>query len=95
MKTLLIATVAAFALAGPGIASAQTSVGSDVDLNARNTAHVGVKAPVKKHRHHRATTGSGHRSYGIETNDNNASAKGSLLPGKDRLNSESFIKDKN
>jgi Ni/Co efflux regulator RcnB len=90
MKTLLIAAVAAFALAGPGIASAQTSVGSDVDLNARNTTHAGTKAQAKKHKHHRTTTGAG-RSYGIETNDNNASAKGSLLPGKDRDFSEKFI----
>jgi hypothetical protein len=89
MKTLLIAAVAAFALAGSGIASAQTS-GPDVDLNARNTAHVGVKAPAKKHKRHHATTGAG-RSYGIETNDNNASAKGSLLPGKDRDFSEKYI----
>jgi hypothetical protein len=90
MKTLLIAAAAAFVLTGSGIASAQSS-GSDVDLNARNTTHVGVKAPAKKHKRHHATTGSGHRSYGIETNDNNASAKGSLLPGKDRDFSEKYI----
>jgi Ni/Co efflux regulator RcnB len=90
MKTLLIATVAAFAFAGTGIASAQTSVGSDVDLNARNTTHVGTKAHVKRHR---STTGAG-VSTGIETRDNNASARGSLLPGKDRLNSEHVIKDR-
>jgi hypothetical protein len=88
MKTLLIATVAAFAFAGTGIATAQTSVGADVDLNARNTTtHSGTKAHVKKHR---STTGAGVHT-GIETNDNNASAKGSILPGKDRLNSDAFI----
>jgi hypothetical protein len=91
MKTLLIAAVAGFALAGIGIASAQTSVGADVDLNARNTTtHAGTHTTVHKRKHHRATTGSG-RSYGIETNDNNASAKGSLLPGKDRNFSEKYI----
>jgi hypothetical protein len=89
MKTLLIAATAAFALAGAGIASAQTSVGTDVDLNARNTAHVGTHTTVHKHRTHvRATTGTG-----IETPDNNASARGSLLPGKDRLQSRSYIKN--
>jgi Ni/Co efflux regulator RcnB len=92
MKTLLIATVAAFALAGTGIATAQTSVGADVDLNARNTTHAGTKTTVKTHKYRapRETTGTG-----IETRDNNASARGSLLPGKDRLNSEAYIKDRN
>jgi Ni/Co efflux regulator RcnB len=89
MKTIVIAAVAAFALAGPGIASAQTSVGADVDLNARNTTHAGTHATVKQ-KHHRTTTGAG-VSTGIETRDNNASAKGSILPGKDRLNSDAFI----
>jgi hypothetical protein len=92
MKIAVIA-VAAFALAGTGIASAQSS-GPDVDLNARNTTQTGVKAQVKKHKRHHVTTGSGHRSYGIETNDNNASAKGSLLPGKDRDFSEKYIGEK-
>lgn len=88
MKILLIATVAAFALAGTGVATAQTSVGADVDLNARNNAHVGTHTTVQKRKRHapRATTGTG-----IETGDNNASARGSLLPGKDRLNSDAFI----
>lgn len=89
MKTLLIAAVAAFAVAGPVVASAQTSVGSDVDLNARNTAHVRTHATVHTRKHH-ATTGAAVRS-GIETQDNNATAKGSLLPGKDRDFSEKYI----
>ena len=88
-KALLIATVAAFAFAGTGIATAQTSVGADVDLNARNTTHANTKAAVKKHKH-RTTTGA---STGIETRDNNASAKGSLLPGKDRVNSKGYLVD--
>jgi hypothetical protein len=90
MKTLIIAATAGFVLAGTGLASAQTSVGADVDLNARNTTHAGTHATMHKRKHHRVTTGSG-RSYGIETNDNNASAKGSLLPGKDRDFSEKYI----
>lgn len=89
MKTLFITATAVFALAGAGIASAQTSVGADVDLNARNTAHVGTHTTVHKHRSHvRATTGTG-----IETPDNNASARGSLLPGKDRVNSRGYIEN--
>jgi hypothetical protein len=87
MKTILIAAVAAFAIAGTGFASAQTSVGGDVDLNARNNAHVGTKAQAKKHR---GTTGAG-ASTGIETRDNNASARGSVIPGKDRLNSDAHL----
>lgn len=88
MKTLLIATVAAFTLTGAGIAAAQSSVGADVDLNARNNAHAGTHTTVQTRKHHapRATTGAG-----IETRDNNASARGSILPGKDRLNSEAYI----
>ena len=91
MKTLLIGTVAAFALVGTGIASAQTSVGADVDLNARNTTRAHSKTTVHKRKYHapRVTTGTG-----IETRDNNASAQGSLLPGKDRLNSEHVIRDR-
>ena len=88
MKTLFIATIAAFAIAGTGFASAQTSVGADVDLNARNNARVGTHTNVQKRKYRapHATTGSG-----IETRDNNASARGSILPGKDRLNSEAYI----
>jgi hypothetical protein len=88
MKIVLIAATA-MALAGTGIASAQTSVGADVDLNARNTTHAGAHATVHKRKHH-TTTGAAVRS-GIETRDNNASAKGSLLPGKDRDFSEKYI----
>ena len=90
MKTLLIATVAAFALAGTGIATAQSSVGADVDANVQNNTYVGSKTTVQKRKRHapRVTTGSG-----IETPDNNASARGSLLPGKDRLNSRARIEN--
>ena len=85
MKILLLATAAAFAIAGTGMATAQTSVGADV--NAGYT-HAGTKTYVHKHRRkHRVTTG-------IETRDNNASARGTLLPGKDRLNSKGYIQDK-
>jgi hypothetical protein len=87
MKTTLIAAVAALALAGTGLASAQTSAGANADVKAGNTAHVGAKASAKKHR---STTGAG-VSTGIETRDNNASAKGSLLPDKDRVNSRGHI----
>jgi hypothetical protein len=87
MKTLLIATVAAFALTGAGIATAQTSVGADVDLNARNNAQVGTHTTVHKRKYHRRMT------TGIETRDNNASARGTVLPGKDRLNSKAYIAD--
>ena len=86
MKTALIAAVAALALAGTGIATAQTSAGTNADVKA-GKAHVGAKASAKKHR---STTGAG-VSTGIETRDNNASARGSILPGKDRLNSDAFI----
>jgi hypothetical protein len=85
MKTALIAAIAAVALAGTGVASAQTTnVDSNAKVNA-GKAHVGAKASVHK-RKHRVTTGTG-----IETRDNNASAKGSIIPGKDRLNSDAFI----
>jgi hypothetical protein len=84
MRTGLIAAIAAVALAGTGIASAQTSVDSNANVTA-GKAHVGAKTSVHK-RKHRVTTGTG-----IETRDNNASAKGSIIPGKDRLNSDAFI----
>jgi hypothetical protein len=86
MKTFLIAAVTAVALAGTGAVSAQTSVGTNANVNAGKT-HVGAKASAKKHR---STTGAG-VSTGIESRDNNASAKGSIIPGKDRLNSDAFI----
>ena len=84
-KMTLIAAVAAFALAGTGMANAQANAGADVNVDQ---THVGTKAKVHKRKHHapRATTGTG-----IETRDNNASAKGSIIPGKDRLNSDAFI----
>jgi hypothetical protein len=85
MKTL-IAAVAALALAGAGLASAQSSVDANANVKAGKT-HAGAKASAKKHR---GTTGTGMHT-GIETNDNNASAKGSIVPGKDRLNSDAFI----
>jgi Ni/Co efflux regulator RcnB len=89
MKILLIAATAAFALAGTGIASAQTT-NADIDANVNaGSTHAGTKTSMHKHRRHHGTTGSG-----IETPDNNASARGSLLPGKDRLNSRAFIKNK-
>lgn len=85
MRTGLIAAIAAIALAGTGVASAQTA---NMDANANVQAgktHTGAKTSVHK-RKHRVTTGTG-----IETRDNNASAKGSIIPGKDRLNSDAFI----
>jgi hypothetical protein len=89
MKTALIAAIAAVALAGTGVASAQTTnVDSNAKVNA-GKAHVGAKTSTKASVHkrkHRVTTGTG-----IETRDNNASAKGSIIPGKDRLNSDAFI----
>ena len=92
MKTL-IAAVGALALAGAGAASAQTSVDANANVKAGKT-HAGAKAGARTSaKKHRSTTGAG-VSTGIETRDNNASARGSLLPGKDRLNSESFIKDR-
>jgi hypothetical protein len=90
MKTLLVAAVTAFALAGTGMVSAQTSGDANVKLHSSGGVDANAKTTIHK-RKYRATTGRG----GIETRDNNASARGSLLPGKDRLNSESFIKDKN
>jgi hypothetical protein len=87
MKAFLIAAITAVALAGTGVASAQTNAGTDANVKAGKT-HAGAKASVKKH--HRSTTGAG-VSTGIETRDNNASAKGSIIPGKDRLNSDAFI----
>jgi hypothetical protein len=88
MKTFLIAAIAAVALAGTGVASAQTSIDSNTSVKAGKT-HAGAKTSMKKHR---STTGTG-VSTGIETPDNNASAKGSLIPGKDRLNSNAIIRD--
>lgn len=87
--TLLMAAATAFALSGTGLANAQANAGADVNVDQ---THVGTKTTVQKRKYRapRATTGTG-----IETRDNNASARGSLLPGKDRLNSESYIRDKN
>jgi hypothetical protein len=87
MKISLIAAIAAVALAGTGVASAQTSIDSNASVKAGKT-HAGAKTSVQKHR---STTGTG-VSTGIETPDNNASANGSLLPGKDRLNSKAYIR---
>ena len=85
-KAVLIATVAAFAFAGP--ASAQTNIDANANVKAGKT-HAGAKANAKTSKH-RSTTGAGTHT-GIETMDNNASAKGSIVPGKDRLNSDAFI----
>lgn len=87
MKTMIIAVVAAFALAGTGVASAET-VNARADVKA-GSVKADTKASVnkRKHRSH-ATTG-----IGIETRDNNASARGSLLPGKDRLTSRAWIEN--
>jgi hypothetical protein len=86
MKITILAAAAALALAGTGFASAQTTnAGTDANANTRaGGVHVQGKAHVKRHR---ATTG-------IETRDNNASANGSLLPGKDRLNSKAYLQDR-
>ena len=87
---LLITAIAAIALAGTGIAAAQTGVSTGAGVKAEGAVNADANAKASAHtRKHRATTGRG----GIETRDNNASARGSLLPGKDRLNSKAFIED--
>ena len=84
MNHLIIAAAAVALLTGTGAATAQTAnVGADVKVHG--AADAKARASTQK-RHHRATTG-------IETRDNNASARGSILPGKDRLNSKAYIAD--
>jgi hypothetical protein len=83
---ILIAAAAALAIAGTGAATAQTT-NADANVKREGAANAGAKTYVHK-RKYRATTGSG-----IVTRDNNASASGSVLPGKDRLNSKAYIAD--
>lgn len=83
MKLYFVAAAIVALMAGTGNASAQyatsnTSVRANSDIQS-TTRH-------KRH-HHRATVGGG------ITRDNNASASGSLLPGKDALTSKAFIQD--
>jgi len=81
MKKILIAATALAFLTGTGAAMA----------NDEGTADQRMKKPVTVHhkqvrRSHSTTDGLGP--------ENNAAAKGSLLPGKDRLNSRAYIQDK-
>jgi Ni/Co efflux regulator RcnB len=87
MKPLIVA-IAAMTIAGTSVAAAQ----ADTDANANvkmEKSGTHARASVHKRKHHRHTVGRG----GIETRDNNASARGSILPGKDRLNSKAYVVD--
>jgi hypothetical protein len=84
MKRYLIAAAVAALIGGTGAASAQYS-STDTHVKTKTDAQTSTR---QHKRHHRATSGRG-----IETRDNNASASGSILPGKDRLNSKAYIAD--
>jgi hypothetical protein len=89
---IIITALATAALAfGVGAAQAQSnSAEANVKADTSMKAGSSMSAPKRKHtaRHHRApryTTGIG--------SENNASAPGSVLPGKDRLQTKGFIED--
>jgi hypothetical protein len=85
MKVIVTAIAAAGLLIGAGAARAQTSMSAGADVKADSS----VSTPKHITRHHRSyrrhTTGIG--------SENNASARGSSLPGKDRLNSKAYIQE--
>jgi Ni/Co efflux regulator RcnB len=81
MKKILIAATAVAFLAGTGAAMANDEGTADQHMNKPATVH---HKQVK--RSHSTTDGIGP--------ENNAAAQGSLLPGKDRLGSRAYIKDK-
>jgi hypothetical protein len=82
MKIVIAAAALALA-AGSSVASAQTA-NSSPEVKAGTAVH-GTATTPRQHRRHHYTTGIGP--------ENNASAPGSLLPGKDRLNSKAYIQD--
>jgi hypothetical protein len=85
MKVIVTAIAAAALLIGAGAAQAQNSMSAGADMKADSS----MSTPRHSARHHRTyrrhTTGIG--------SENNASARGSLLPGKDKLNSKAYLQN--
>jgi hypothetical protein len=85
MKVIVTAIAATVLLIGAGAAQAQPNMSAGADVKADSSVSI-RKHTARHHRaYHRQTTGIG--------SENNASARGSLLPGKDRLNSKAYIQD--
>jgi hypothetical protein len=80
MKIVIAAAALALA-AGSSAAMAQTTT-SGPEVKAGATVHGTATSHPRRHRY---TTGIGA--------ENNASARGSQLPGKDKLNSKAYIQD--
>ncbi len=80
---VFIAIAATALLIGAGAAQAQnTSMSAGADMKADSSMST-PKHTTRHHRAHRHTTGIG--------SENNASARGSSLPGKDKLNSKGYL----
>src|SRR5690348_14766337 len=108
MKTLVTAIAAVGLLVGISAAQAQsnsndagTKADTSANMNNSNNSDSSMKADSamksersatrhkhvaqRHHRYHRQTTGIG--------SENNARARGSQLPGKDKLNSKAYIQE--
>jgi len=84
MKIIVTAIAAAALCLGAGAAQAQSN---SAEANVKADSSMSAPKPVIRHhrKYHRHTTGIG--------SENNASARGSSLPGKDRLNSKAYIQE--
>ena len=89
---IIVTTIAATVLAlGVGAAQAQSNsaeanVKADTSMNSGSSMSTPKrKHATRQHKYRRHTTGIGR--------ENNASARGSSLPGKDRLNSKAYIQE--
>jgi hypothetical protein len=85
MKVIVTAIAATVLLIGAGAAQAQTNMSTSAQVKADSS----MSSPKHTTRHHRTYR---RHTDGIGS-ENNASARGSLLPGKDRLNSKAYIQD--
>jgi hypothetical protein len=86
MKIVITTLAVAALLAGAGVAQAQnTSTQADVKADTSMNAPKHKHMARSHHRYHRHTTGIG--------SENNASAPGTRLPGKDRLNSKGYLEN--
>ena len=84
MKTIIIATAVAALALGASAAQAQSN---STEANVKADASMSAPKPAVRHhrKYRRHTTGIG--------SENNASAPGSRLPGKDKLNSKAYIQE--
>ena len=92
MKMIVTAIAAAALALGVSAAQAQSnSADTNVKADTSMKADSSMSKPEHKHmarshhRYHRHTTGIG--------SENNARAPGSRLPGKDKLNSKTYIQE--